>query len=362
MTVRLGRECLPCAPDGFIQGLADNNNGSFAMRAVVMTRPGSPYVLQLHELPEPRIAAPRQIKVQLKAAGVNPIDTKLRSRGLFYPNALPAVLGCDGAGIVVQRGADASRFKLDDRVWFCHGGLGAEQGTYAEFIVLDERWAAPMPRDIAFEQAAAGPLVLITAWGALYDRARLAAGQTVLIHGGAGGVGHVAIQLAKLKGAKVIATVGSLEKAKFVRRLGADQVINYREQSFVKAVNLLTRGQGVDVALDTVGPEVFRQSVEVTAHFGNLVTLLDPGPNFDFREARNRNLRLGFELMLTPMLRNLIKAREHHVEILKQCGAWMKQGKLKVHVDRILPLGDAIAAHTLIEAGHSTGKVVLKLS
>ncbi len=332
------------------------------MRAVVMTRPGSPYVLQMHELPEPRIKTPRQIKVQLKAAGVNPIDTKLRSRGLFYPNAWPAILGCDGAGIVVQRGAGVSRFKIDDRVWFCHGGLGADPGNDAEFTVLDERWAAPIPRGVDFVHAAAGPLVLITAWGALYDRARLAAGQSVLIHAGAGGVGHVAIQLAKLKGARVITTVSSAEKAEFVRKLGADQAINYREQNFVKTVNLLTRGQGIDVVLDTVGPQVFKQSVEVTAHYGNLVTLLDPGANFDFREARTRNLRLGFELMLTPMLRNLIKAREHHVEILQQCGVWMKQGKLKVHVNRLLPLRDAITAHRLIEEGHSTGKVVLQIS
>ena len=120
-----------------------------------------------------------------------------------------AVLGCDGAGVVVETGSLVTQFKVGDRVWYCHGGLGGDQGNYAEFNVLDERWVAHIPKTLSFEQAAAGPLVLITAWGALYDRARLQQSNTVLIHAGAGGVGHVAIQLARLHGAKVIATVGS---------------------------------------------------------------------------------------------------------------------------------------------------------
>ena len=329
------------------------------MKAILMARPGAPDVLQADDIAEPHVTTPSQIKVQLKAAGVNPIDTKLRQRGLFYENALPAVLGCDGAGIVVEVGAAVTRFKTGEKVWFCHGGLGADQGNYAEYTVLDERWVAPMPKSLSFEAAAAAPLVLITAWGALYDRARLQAGQTVLIHAGAGGVGHVAIQLAKLRGAQVLTTVGSQEKAALARRWGADDTIDYRSDDFVQVVNDLTVGKGANVVLDTVGPEVFKRSIECTAHFGDIVTLLDIG-DASLKEARMRNLRIGFELMLTPMLRDLHEARDHQVDILNKCGHWIDDGRLQIHVGRILPLKEAAAAHDLIEAGHMTGKVVLE--
>ena len=331
------------------------------MKAILMTQPGPPELLELRDIPEPAIATSTQIKVRLRAAGVNPVDTKLRKNGVFYPDALPAVLGCDGAGEVVEIGAGASRFKVGDKVWFCNGGLGGEQGNYAEYTVLDERWAAPSPKSLDFERAAAGPLVLITAWGMLYDRGRLRAGQTVLIHAGTGGVGHVALQLAKLRGARVLATVGSAENAELARQWGADEVINYRERDFVAEVNALTGGVGADLVIDMVSPEVFRRSVECTAHFGDLVTLLDPG-EFSCKEARMRNLRIGFELMLTPMLRDLPAARAHQVEILRQCGEWIDQGKLRLHVSQILPLEQAAAAHAQLESGHTVGKLVLKIA
>lgn len=330
------------------------------MKAILMTQTGDPELLQLADIPEPAIAAPTQIKVRLHAAGVNPIDTKLRRRGVFYPDALPAVLGCDGAGEVVETGSAARKFKPGDRVWFCHGGLGREQGNYAEYNVLDERWAAPMPASVGYEEAAGGPLVLITAWGALYDRARLRAGHTCLIHAGAGGVGHVAIQLAKLRGAKVIATVGSEEKAALAKRWGADETINYLERNFADAVNDWTGGEGADVSLDTVGPEVLAASVGCTAHFGNLVTLLDAA-GVDLNEARMRNLRLGFELMLTPMLRDLDAARDRHVAMLTQCAQWIDEGKLRIHVGKTLPLAAAAEAHAHIETGRTNGKIVLNV-
>ncbi|MGX2032872.1 zinc-dependent alcohol dehydrogenase family protein [Methylocaldum gracile] len=331
------------------------------MKAILMTQPGLPDLLELRDIEEPSITEPSQIKVRLRAAGVNPVDTKIRRNGLFYPNPLPAVLGCDGAGEVVEIGGAVSRFNIGDSVWFCHGGLGGDQGNYAEYTVLDERWAAPMPQSLDFEHAAAAPLVLITAWGALYDRGRLQAGQTVLIHAAAGGVGHVAVQLAKLRDARVLATVGSAEKAELAKNWGADAAIDYRQEDFAQRVNELTDGQGADLVIDTVGPDVFRHSIDCTAHFGDLVTLLDPG-NISLQEARMRNLRIGFELMLTPMLRNLHEARDHHVEILQQCGEWIDQGVLDIHVSQVLPLEKAAAAHALIETGHATGKIVLKIS
>ncbi len=330
------------------------------MKAMLMTQTGPADLLQAAEIPEPQITKPSQVKVRLHAAGVNPIDTKLRQRGVFYENALPAVLGCDGAGVVVETGGAVSKFKNGDRVWFCHGGLGREQGNYAEYNVLEERWASPMPKTLSFEQAAAGPLVLITAWGALYDRARLRAGHTALIHAGAGGVGHVAIQLAKLQGAKAIATVGSEEKARLARQWGADEVINYREVDFAAAVNELTAGVGADVVLESVGPKVFERSIECTAHFGNLVTLLDFG-DANLKEARLRNLRIGFELMLTPQLRGLDGARDRQVEMLNRCGQWLDEGKLKLHLAEVLPLEEAARAHAMIESGHMAGKAVLRI-
>jgi NADPH2:quinone reductase len=332
------------------------------MKAVVMSEPGGADVFSLQDIPEPEIDAPGQIKVRLHAAGINPIDTKIRSRGLFFESKGPAVLGCDGAGLVTQVGDDVSQFKPGDKVWFCHGGLGREQGNYAQYKVIDAGEASSMPRNLDFVQAAAGPLVLITAWEAMFDRANLSAGQTILIHAGAGGVGHVAIQLAKQRGAKVATTVGSHDKAAFVRELGADLVIDYKQQDIVEAVNSWTDGTGADVVFDTVGPDVFRQSIPAVAPYGALVTLLDPGPGVDWKEARTRNLQIGFELMLLPMLRDLPRARAHQVDILKSCARMIENHQLHLHVSRQMPLEEAGAAHQLIEAGRTQGKIVLNIA
>ena len=329
------------------------------MRAMVMTDAGGPEVLQLRELPEPTITSPSQIKVRLHAAGVNPVDTKLRSHGLFYDAQPPAILGCDGAGEVVEVGTGVTRFAVGDAVWFCHGGLGREAGNYAEYTVIEQDQAEDKPATVDWPDAAAGPLVLITAWEALFDRGRLQEGQTVLVHGGAGGVGHVAIQLAKLRGARVITTVSSAQKAAFAADLGADECIDYTQQDWVTAVNELTHGRGVQLCLDTVGPAVFRQSIPAVAHYGHLVTLLDPGSDLDLSEARVRNLSLAFTLMLTPMLRDLPEALARHGEILRLCGEWMDEGKLAVELGRTLPLEQVAEAHRLIEAGHTQGKLVL---
>ena len=330
------------------------------MKAVLMTEVGGPEVLHLQDMAEPEITNPAQVKIRLKAAGINPIDTKVRANGLFYPDALPAVLGCDGAGTIVAVGDEVTGFKPGDEVWFCNGGLGKEQGNYAEYTVIDNRWLALKPKTASFTEAAALPLVLITAWGALFERGGLQSGQTVLIHAGAGGVGHVAIQLAKQKGARVITTVSSEEKADFVRRLGADDVIFYRHEDLLERVNNLTEGHGADLVFDTVGPEAFKASIEATAHFGSIVTLLDPGA-ISLAEARMRNLKIGFELMLTPMLRGLDDARKKQVDILKRCAEWFDQGVLQVNVGHLLRLEQASEAHHLIGAGHMTGKIVLEI-
>lgn len=331
------------------------------MKAVVMTEAGPPEVLRLEEVEEPAIATPTQVKVKLHAAGVNPIDTKLRARGLFYGAQPPAILGCDGAGEVVEVGSEVTRFQPGDQVWFCHGGLGREPGNYAQFTVLEESRAEFKPARVDMVHAAAGPLVLITAWEALYDRGRLEEGQDVLIHGGAGGVGHVAIQLAKIRGARVITTVSSQEKADFARSLGADAVINYREQEVEAAVMELTEGRGVDLVFDTVGPEVFRNSIPLLAEYGTLVTILDPADGLVTAEARNKNLTIAFTLMLTPALKDLPEALAHQGEILRRCGEWMTEGRLEVKVSHTFPLEQAAEAHRLIEQGHTQGKIVLEI-
>nr|WP_265338677.1 zinc-dependent alcohol dehydrogenase family protein [Nodularia sp. LEGE 04288] len=328
-----------------------------------MTAAGSPEVLQLQDVPKPILPLENsQLLVHLVAAGVNPIDTKLRQRGTFYPEQMPAILGCDGAGVVEGVGAGVERFRLGDEVYFCYGGLGAQQGNYAEYTVVDERFVARKPASVSFAEAAAAPLVLITAWEALYERGRLAPGERVLIHAGAGGVGHVAIQLAKLKGASVCTTVSSQEKANFVKELGADEVIFYQETDFVAAVLNWTGGEGVDLAFDTVGGETFNKTFPAVRVYGDIVTILEPKADTVWKTARSRNLRVGLELMLTPMLQGLEESLKHHAEILAQCATWMDEGKLKVQVSHRFALAEAAQAHQVLESGAMMGKVVLLMS
>ncbi|MBI3563393.1 MAG: zinc-dependent alcohol dehydrogenase family protein [Gammaproteobacteria bacterium] len=329
------------------------------MNAVQMLTVGKPEVLQLHALPEPALQTSTQVKVRIKAAGVNPIDTKIRARGLFFPDALPAVIGCDAAGIITEVGARVRHFKPGDEVYFCHGGLGREPGNYAQYCVIEAAYIARKPARADFIQAAAMPLAAITAWEALFDRANLQPAQSVLIHAGAGGVGHIAIQLAKHIGARVITTVSDTIKAEFVKSLGADTVIMYHTTDYVQAIKQLTGGRGVDVAFDTVGGEVFRQTINAVKHYGDLVTLLDPGVDIVWKEARTRNLRISFELMLTPLLRDLPEARAHQVDILNNCAQLVDRDDLNIHVSKVFPLGQAAQAHELLETGHTLGKLVL---
>ncbi|MEA5515406.1 zinc-dependent alcohol dehydrogenase family protein [Nodularia sp. UHCC 0506] len=333
------------------------------MKAVLMTAAGSPEVLQLQEVPKPTLPLENTgLLVRLVAAGVNPIDTKLRQRGTFYPEQMPAILGCDGAGIVEAVGVGVEKFRVGDEVYFCYGGLGAHQGNYSEYTVVDERYVARKPASVSFAEAAAAPLVLITAWEALYERGRLAPGERVLIHAGAGGVGHVAIQLAKFKGASVCTTVSSQKKANFVKELGADEVIFYQDTDFVNAVLNWTGGEGVDLAFDTVGGETFDKTFPAVRVYGDIVTILEPKADTVWKAARLRNLRIGLELMLTPMLQGLEESLKHHGEILEQCAVLMDEGKLKVEVSHRFPLAEAVRAHQVLESGGMIGKVVLLMS
>ncbi len=329
------------------------------MKAIVTERAGGPEVLRAAAVERPAIERGDQVLVHLKAVGVNPIDYKMRNDLDRFPVTKPAILGCDGAGVVMAVGSEVERFKPGDEVYFCQPGFNGRQGTYAEYAVVDEALVAFKPKTLDFVQAAAAPLVLLTAWEALYDRARLQGGQRVFVPGGAGGVGHVAVQLAKLAGAEVVSSVSTEEKARFVQALGADRVIRYRDEDVVESVRAWAGGEGVDVAFDTVGDEVFVQCCAAARVYGDLVTILLPPPNVDWTDARIRNLRVSLEMMLTPVLLELPRWKKHQGHILASAAKLFDEGKLKVQVAKTFPLAEAAAAQRYLQDEHPIGKVVL---
>lgn len=332
------------------------------MKAMLMTAAGSADVLQLREIEKPALPSPHHVRVKLAAAGVNPVDTKLRAKPAYYPDKLPAILGCDGAGIVEEAGSEVSRFKVGDAVYFCNGGIGDEPGCYAEYTTLHEEYCAAKPANFSMEDSAALPLVLITVWEALVERANLQAGQMVLIHAGAGGVGHVAIQVARHLGAHVAVTVSSDEKTELVRGLGADKIINYKAQDFVQETLEWTFGTGADVVFDTVGGDTFIRSLSAARIGGKVVSLLStPLSLADTQLARMRNLSLCYELMLTPQAMHSHDERVRQRGILEQGAQLVEAGELAVLVSHKFPLEQAAEAHRLIEQGHSTGKIVLTM-
>ncbi len=331
------------------------------MKAVVMNRPGGVEVLEYRDIADPVINSPTQVRVAIRAAGINPIDTKIRARGLFFADALPAVLGCDGAGVVEEVGAGVTQFHRGDRVWFCHGGLGREQGNYAQYTVIEATQLSRMPRSVDFDLAAAAPLVVITAWEALFDRVKLQAGETILIHAGAGGVGHVAIQFAVQHGARVATTVSDHAKADFVMSLGVEKVIHYKDCDLNEEVNAWTHGKGADVVFDTVGGNVLADCFAYTAEYGRVVTLLEPPAEMNWKMARSKNITFCFELMLSPMLRELPQARAHQLEILDSAAHMIDAGNLRLKIQNHFALQGAGKAHAMIEAGHTNGKLILQI-
>lgn len=332
------------------------------MQAVMMTRTGGPEVLEMRAVPVPALASPEHVLVRLHAAGVNPVDTKLRANGTYYPDKLPAILGCDGAGVVEQVGAKVTRFQAGDRVYFCSGGIGAEPGNYASYNTVHQDYCAVMPATLDFAEAAAVPLVLITAWEALHNHGQIKPADRVLIHAAAGGVGHVAVQLARHALARVAATVGDADKAAFARSLGAECLIEYKRQDFARAALDWTNGEGVDLTFDTVGGETFCKSFAATRVYGKVVTLLQSACDADaVKTARTRNQSIHYTLMLTPMFLGLHAARVHQREILEEGARRIDAGELKVHVQDVLPLAEVAEAHRRIGAGHSTGKLVLRI-
>ncbi len=330
------------------------------MKAIIMTDVGGPEVLQLQEVDKPSIQNPTEVLVKLKAASINPIDIKLRS-GAYPVNPMPTILGCDGAGVIEAIGTNVNNLSVDDEVYFFHGGLSGIPGNYAEYIVLDQRFVAKKPSSINFHEAAAAPLVLLTAWESLFDRTNVTQDSTVLIHAGAGGVGHVAIQLAKSVGAKVATTVSTQSKADFVSKLGADKIIFYKDENFVESILDWTNGEGVDVVMDNVGGALIEQSFAATKVYGDVVTLLLAPQETDWSVARIRNVRFSQEVMLTPLLLGIEQHQYHQTNIINKCTELFNEQKLKVEIQDVLPLEQAADAHRLIEQGSTSGKIVLSI-
>lgn len=333
------------------------------MKAILMAATGGAEVLQMHDIPLPELPGDHYIRVKLAAAGVNPLDTKLRAKGTYFPANLLTILGCDGAGVVEKIGSAVTRFKVGDAVYFCNGGIGDEPGCYAEFTTVHEDYCAAKPANLSLQDSAALPLVLITVWEALIEKINLQAGQTILIHGAAGGVGHIAVQLAHHLGARIAVTVSEQKKGSLVQGLGVEKIINYRTQDFVQESLNWTHGAGVDVVLDGVGGDTFLRSFQATRVGGKIVTLLStPLTLADSQLARLRNLSLCYELMLTPQIMQMPEERIRQRKILEQGAQLVEAGKLGVLVSHSFPLQEAAQAHRMIEAGGMLGKVVLSMN
>lgn len=308
------------------------------MKAVRIHEYGGPEVLKYEDAPRPTPAA-GDVLIRVHAAGVNPVDRAMR-QGYFkerIPFKLPFVPGWDVSGVVESVGPGVSRLKPGDAVY---GRTDlARDGSYAEYMAARESEIALKPRSIDHVTAAAIPLAALTAWQALFDNAQLAAGQTVLIHGAAGGVGHFAVQLAKIKGARVIATA-SQRNHEFLRSLGADQVIDYNTTRFEDVVH------DVDVVLDTITGETADRSYGVIKRGGIYVSILRP-PSTE--KAAARGVRTGHTFV------------QANVAQLDEIAKLVDSGKLKASIEKIFPLAEAGAAHDLNAGGHTRGKIVLRV-
>jgi NADPH2:quinone reductase len=242
------------------------------MRAAVLETHNAP--LRPSTVPTPEIG-PREVLVQIRASGVNPLDTKIHAGAAAHArHPLSAVLGLDLAGVIEQTGRDVSRFKRGDEVYGMTGGVGGVQGSLAEFAAVDADLLALKPANLSMREAAALPLIFITAWEGLIDRAALKAGQKVLIHGGAGGVGHMAIQIARAFGAEMFAT-GSASQRATIEGFGATFID--RDTAIATYVAEHTGGRGFDVVYDTVGGQVLDASFEAVRRFGHVVSALGWG-------------------------------------------------------------------------------------
>lgn len=308
------------------------------MKAVRIHEYGGPEVLRYEDAPRPE-AGPGEVLIRVHAASVNPVDWKVRAGyakdRLKYK--MPFIPGWDVSGVVEAVGSGVSRLKVGDEV-YSRPDISRD-GTYAEYVVVKESEVALKPKSIDHVHAAAIPLAALTAWQALFDGAKLSAGQTVLIHGAAGGVGTFAVQFAKIKGARVIATA-SKKNHEFLRSLGADEMIDYNTTKFEDVV------RDVDVVLDTITGETADRSYQVIKKGGIYVSILAP-PSPEKAAAHG--------------------VRTHHTfvqanaEQLNEIAKLVDSGKLKLTIEKVFPLAEARAAQELNAQGHTRGKIVLRV-
>ncbi len=305
------------------------------MKAVRIHAFGGPDVLRLEEVPVPEPKA-HQILVRVHAAGVNPVDWKIRE-GHLGQFPLPSIMGSDFSGVIERLGPGVGNFRVGDAVF---GSVADESGSYAEYALAPVSHVAGKPEALDHIQAAALPIAGLTAWQALFDKADLQPRQTVLIHGAAGGVGTFAVQFAKWKGARVIGTA-SARNAAFVRELGADEVIDYQTTRFEEAA------RDVDVVLDTIGGETQARSWRVLKRGGILVSIVQPPAP---EAAADRGVRGVF-----------MRADHNRNDELARIADLLASGQVKVPIETVLPLNEARRAQELSQQGHVRGKIVLKV-
>lgn len=310
------------------------------MKAIVLGKFGGFDAFELRDVAVPTVGA-RQVRVRVHATAINPLDYQIRRGDYTDYVPLPAIIGHDVSGVIEEKGADVTEFELGDEVYYTPKIFGGP-GSYAEQHVADVDLVARKPRNINHLEAASLTLVGGTVWEALVSRAQLAVHETILIHGGAGGVGTVAIQLAKAIGARVITTARK-SNHDFVRSLGADDVIDYGSEDYVAAVAELTQGRGVDVVFDTIGGDTLTRSAQTLADAGRLVSIVDIAQPQNLIEAWGRNA--AYHFVFTRQNRGKLDALTTLVE----------RGLVKPVVGAVLPLARIGDAHELLENGGAHG-------
>ncbi|MBO93862.1 MAG: quinone oxidoreductase [Opitutales bacterium] len=326
------------------------------MKAIILPEHGGSELFRVEEVPKPE-TKPGHVLIQVAASSVNPVDFKIRQGLIPIGPELPGILHGDMAGVVEDVGEGVKGFAPGDEVYGCIGGFKGLPGVLADYALADAQLLAKKPSNLSMEDAAALPLVTITAWNALMDRAKVSEGQRVLVHAAAGGVGHVGLQLAKAAGAEVHVTASSDEKITLGEELGADVGINYKETTVEEYVAAHAEGEGYDVVFDTVGTTRLDDSF-AAAKIGGTVVSIAARSTHDLTNVHVRGLTLHVVFMLLPLARNI--GRENHGVILKEATRLAEAGKLRPHLhSEIFPFERVGDAHALLESGNVLGKVVL---
>ncbi|PLR69585.1 MULTISPECIES: quinone oxidoreductase family protein [Bacillaceae] len=325
------------------------------MRAIQLEKYGGPEVLKMVELEVPAPAA-KEVLIKIEAIGVNYADTARREGQYVIDTPLPFVPGAEVAGTVVEIGSDASRFKKGDKVVTL---LGSSRSTgYAEFTVADEKGLIPIPEGVDVKQAVSLPLQGLSAYHILKTMGRIEQGETVLIHAAAGGVGTIAVQLAKLFGASiVIATASTPEKRSLALEMGADAAVDYTQEGWEKEVLQLTGGKGVDVALEMAGGDVFRKTLSCMAPFGRLVI---------YGVASGEQSRLYPSSLMAQnlsvigfFLPQIMRKKELYLQSLSELLAFLQNGDIKLTIGGVYPLESAKEVHQMLQGRQTKGKLIL---